>query len=114
MGASVERIVTVITTLDSREVLEKIGRHLIGMRLIACIQILGPVKSIYRWKGRVEETDEWMGLMKTREGCYKQVEEEIGRLHPYEVPEIAAMELDQVLPAYREWVLVETSDPHTA
>ena len=106
---SEKRMIMVITTVDDRGLLEMIGRHLVESRLIACMQIMGPIKSIYRWKGRIEETEEWIGLMKTREDRYGQVEEEIGRLHPYEVPEIIALEIERVLPAYGEWILAETS-----
>ena len=103
-----EPIITITTTTDDREALEKIGRHLLTQRLIACIQIVGPVKSIYWWKGAMEEASEWLGIMKSRKSLYTQVEAEIRRLHAYEVPEIAAAELGQVFPAYENWVRAET------
>ena len=103
-----EPIITITTTADSRELLEKMGRHLLAERLISCIQIVGPIRSLYWWKGAIEESDEWLGIMKSRKSLYRQVEAEIRSLHPYEVPEIVAVELTGGLPAYVDWVRKET------
>lgn len=103
-----EPIITITTTTDNREALEKIGRHLVASRLVACIQIIGPVKSIYWWKDKVEETEEWLGIMKTRKSLYARVEAEIRTLHAYELPEIVAFEASDMLLPYREWVRNET------
>ncbi len=103
-----EPIITITTTTDNREALEKVGRHLLTQRLIACIQIVGPIKSLYWWKGNIEEASEWLGIMKSRKSLFAQVEAEIRSLHAYEVPEIVAVELGDVLPAYDDWVRTET------
>jgi len=103
-----EPIITITTTSDDREALEKIGRHLLTKRLIACVQIVGPIKSLYWWKGAVEETSEWLAIMKSRKSLYVQVEAEVRSLHSYEVPEITAVELSNVLPDYDKWVRTET------
>ncbi len=102
-------MMNVITTVDKREILEHMARVLLEKRLISCLQIIGPIKSIYRWKGRVEEVEEWLGFMKTRDELYGDVEREIRALHPYEVPEIAGIKADRLLSSYGEWVLAETS-----
>ncbi|MDD3844895.1 MAG: divalent-cation tolerance protein CutA [Syntrophorhabdaceae bacterium] len=101
-------IIQIVTTIDNREAAERLGRHLIDERLVACCQILGPIRSIYRWKGNVEETDEWCCVMKTRPSLYRQAEEAIRNLHPYEVPEIIAMTVNNALPDYARWVEAET------
>ena len=101
-------MINVITTVDSRETLERIGRLLLEKRLVACLQIIGPVRSIYWWKGRLEEAEEWIGIMKTRRELYLDVEKEIRALHPYEVPQIEAIEAVSVLPAYERWLIDET------
>ena len=103
------RLINIITTADKRETLERIGRSLLERRLVACIQVLGPVRSTYWWEGRLEEAEEWMGVMKTRDELYDEVEREIKALHPYEVPEIAAVRAERVLDAYGRWVVEETS-----
>jgi len=101
-------VISVVTTMDDRETLERMGRQLLERRLIACLQVIGPIKSLYWWKGKVEESEEWMGIMKTRRDLYDRVEEEIRALHPYEVPEILAMEADKVVDTYAQWVMGET------
>ena len=103
-----EPIIVITTTAGNREVLEKMGRHLLAERLVACIQVVGPIKSLYWWRGNIEEADEWLGIMKSRKSLYTQVETAIRSLHPYEVPEIVAVELSGVLPAYDNWVRNET------
>jgi periplasmic divalent cation tolerance protein len=104
-------IISVITTMDKRETLERMGRDLLERRLVACLQVVGPIKSLYWWKGRVEASEEWIGIMKTRRELYDRVEKEIRTLHPYEVPEIMALEADKVLDIYGKWVIEETSSP---
>ena len=85
-----------VTTVDRKEILERIGKALLEKRLIACIQISGPITSTYWWKGVLEEAQEWVGTMKTTERNYiHEVEKELRRLHPYEVPEIVAENADQ-------------------
>ena len=101
-------MINVITTVDSREILEKIGRLLLEKRLVACLQIIGPIRSAYWWKGQLEEAEEWIGIMKTRRELYSAVEKEIRALHPYEVPQIEAIEAVSVLPAYQRWLVDET------
>lgn len=102
-------MINIITTADNRETLERIGRSLLERRLVACIQVVGPVRSTYWWKGRIEDAEEWMGVMKTRDELYDEVEREIKALHPYEVPEIAAVRAERVLDAYGRWLVEETS-----
>ena len=101
-------IINVITTADGREALERMGRSLLERRLVACLQVVGPIKSLYWWKGSIEEAEEWMAIMKTRGELYEQVEEEIRALHPYDVPEIMAVEAQRVSEAYGRWVAAET------
>lgn len=104
-------IINVITTADAREVLEQIGRSLLERRLVACVQFVGPIKSLYWWKGSMEEAEEWMAIMKTRGELYDQVEKEIRALHPYDVPEIMAIEAQRVSEAYGTWIDAETVAP---
>ena len=101
-------MINVVTTAPHRETLDKIGRALLKKRLVACLQIFGPIKSIYWWKGTLEEAEEWIGVMKTRRDLYEEVEKEIRALHPYKVPQIEALEALGVLPAYERWVTEET------
>lgn len=103
-------IIHITTTSDNREFLEKIARTLLQRKLASCMQIVGPIRSLYRWKGRIVEADEWLGIIKTRKGLYKKVEDEIKSRHHYELPEIIAFEADMGLPAYGKWVIDETAE----
>ncbi len=103
-----EEAIHITTTADKREVAEKIGRHLVERRLASCAQIVGPMKSIYWWKGKVEETDEWLCIIKSRASHYEEIEKEITSLHPYEVPEIIALKVERGFADYMKWIMDET------
>ena len=105
-------IIQIVTTVGDEEGAEKIGRHLVEKRLAACAQIAGPIKSIYRWKGKIEEAEEWQCIIKSRKSYYGKIEEEIKRLHSYELPEIVALNIDLALPDYADWIVKETGDVH--
>lgn len=105
-----EEIILVTTTADRKETIEMISRSLVEKRLASCAQIVGPIKSIYQWKQKVEETDEWLCLIKTRKSLYGEVETEIKRRHHYEVPEIVAVKIDNGLPEYLRWIVDETTN----
>jgi periplasmic divalent cation tolerance protein len=107
-GKTMEEIIQIITTADDKIVIEKIGRDLVEKRLVACAQILGPIQSVYQWKGTVENADEWLLLMKSKASLYPAIEEEIRRQHPYELPEIIATSIDNGLAGYLDWVSSET------
>ncbi len=96
--------IQVLTSIDSRERAEEISRKLLEMRLAACVQIIGPVKSMYWWRGVIEESNEWLCFIKTRGDLYKQVEEMIRSLHGYEVPEIIVLPIIQGFYKYLEWM----------
>jgi periplasmic divalent cation tolerance protein len=101
-------IVQIVTTVNDKEEAERIGRYLVEERLAACAQIAGPIKSIYRWKGKIEEAEEWQCIIKSRKSNYGRIEEEIKRLHSYELPEIIALNLDHALIDYADWIVRET------
>lgn len=94
----------VITTTESREEAKLIASELLEERLAACVQILGPIQSTYRWKGKVETAEEWICLIKTREDLYKKLEKTIISLHSYETPEIVALPIVKGSPGYLQWL----------
>jgi periplasmic divalent cation tolerance protein len=96
--------VQVISTIDKVETAKVIADHLIGEKLAACVQIAGPVKSVYRWKGKVENADEWQIIVKTRSPLYRMVEAAIRKLHPYEVPEIIVLPIISGGKDYLKWI----------
>jgi periplasmic divalent cation tolerance protein len=103
-------IVQIITTIDNKERAEYIGKQLVRDRLASSVQIAGPIKSIYWWKGNIEESEEWQCIIKSKKSHYRKIEEAIKSLHHYELPEIIAIDIDTALTGYAKWVDEET-DP---
>ncbi|MBK7899847.1 MAG: divalent-cation tolerance protein CutA [Azonexus sp.] len=98
----------VLTNCPDRDSAAAIAREIVEARLAACVNILAPCHSIYRWQGRVDEAEEVPMLIKTTAARYPALEEALRRLHPYEVPEIIALPIASGLPAYLNWLAAET------
>ena len=98
----------VITNLPDRDSAAKLAHALIEKRLAACVNILSPCRSVYRWKGKTEDADEFPMLIKTTRDRYAELEAAIRAGHPYELPEIIAVRLTGGLAAYLDWVDSET------
>jgi periplasmic divalent cation tolerance protein len=99
----------VYTNLPDRAAAEKLAEALVGARLAACVNIVGPCRSVYRWQGAVHKDDEHLMLIKVSAARYADLEQAIRAAHPYELPEIVAVPIERGLPAYLEWVAAETS-----
>ena len=98
----------VLTNLPDRAVAERIADSLIGEKLAACVNILAPCRSVYRWKGEVQHDEEHPVLIKTTAERYPALEQALRAAHPYELPEIIAVPIERGLPAYLAWVAGET------
>jgi periplasmic divalent cation tolerance protein len=98
----------VITNLPDRESAEKLALLLLEQRLAACVNILAPCDSVYRWQGEIQHDEEHPLLIKTVKQRYAELEAAIRANHPYELPEIIAVPITGGLPAYLEWVESET------
>ena len=97
-------VVSVYAVFANAEEAESIGRIAVEERLAACVNILGPVRSIYRWQGAVETADEIAAIFKTRSTSVDSLIARIAALHSYEVPCIATWPIDKVLASYAAWV----------
>ena len=97
-------LLLVATTTDSREVAERIARELVDRRLAACVQIAGPVTSVYRWRGAVETAEEFVCTAKTVEDRFPEIEALVGELHPYDTPELIATPITHASAAYEKWL----------
>ncbi|MGE5840583.1 MAG: divalent-cation tolerance protein CutA [Deltaproteobacteria bacterium] len=100
--------VQVFTTVEKREDADRIASIVVSKRAVACAQIMGPIRSTYWWKGKVEEAWEWLVMMKTRKDLYSSLEKEIRAAHPYEVPEIIALPIVAGSKPYLQWIEEET------
>jgi periplasmic divalent cation tolerance protein len=108
------RYLQVFTTIDDAQAAERIARALVEARLAACVQIAGPIASVYRWKGKVEQAREWLCIIKSREALYRKIEAEIKRLHPYDVPEIIAIPICKASGDYICWLEQATASRPSA
>jgi len=99
----------VLTNLPDRQAAERLAERLVAERVAACINILAPCRSVYRWQGAVQHEEEHPLLIKTTAARYDALEQAIRAAHPYELPEIVAVPIERGLPAYLQWLAEETS-----
>lgn len=102
------KMLLVLTHLPDRASAQALAAALVDVRLAACVNILPPCHSIYRWQGAVESADEVPLLIKTSEARYAALEAAIRAQHPYTTPEIIALPVSHGLPDYLAWVAAET------
>jgi periplasmic divalent cation tolerance protein len=100
-----DKLVVLVTCGSAREA-RKLGRSLVEKRHAACANILlrAPVKSIYRWKGRVETANEFLVILKTSRKRFPALEREVRRLHSYGVPEVIALPIERGSGDYLKWL----------
>jgi periplasmic divalent cation tolerance protein len=98
----------VFTNLPERAAAERLADSLLEQRLAACVNILAPCRSVYRWKAAVQHDEEHPMLIKTTTERYPELEKALRAGHPYELPEIIAVPIERGLPAYLDWVTAET------
>jgi periplasmic divalent cation tolerance protein len=99
----------VTTTVSTKAEAETIAKALLEKRVAACIQVLGPMESHYRWKGRIEHSTEWLCIVKTVRARVADVEKTIRENHSYEVPEIVATVIEEGSADYLAWLREETA-----
>ena len=104
-----DEVIQVVTTTDNQPLAQAIAQDLVESRLAACVQVGGPVTSVYRWQGRVETATEWTCTIKTVRDLYHVVESRIRRLHNYEVPEIVVLPLVDGSEAYLAWLRAQVT-----
>jgi periplasmic divalent cation tolerance protein len=101
----------VLTNVPDEALAAKLAQALIEARLAACVNVLAGCRSIYRWQGEVETADEVPLLIKTTVARYPEVEALVRAHHPYAVPELIAVPITHGLPAWLDWLALET-DTH--
>jgi periplasmic divalent cation tolerance protein len=106
-GPASERVMVALITAPSTEVAERIGRRLVEERLAACVNVLGGITSIFRWKDAVESESEVLIILKTTAGAMRALERRAVELHPYEVPEVIALPVESGHAPYLDWVCAE-------
>ena len=100
----------VFCTCPDMPTAQALARHLVEQRLAACVNLLPPMQSVYRWQGQVEQAEEVQLLVKTCADRLDALTAAITHLHPYEVPEILALTPSAGLPAYLDWIRAQTRE----
>ena len=104
-----EEFVVVLVTAGSSEEAARIGQTLVTERLAACANVVGPIRSIYRWQGAVEDAAEHLLLLKARARDVTVLGERVRALHSYEVPEVLALPIRAGSAAYLAWLAESTA-----
>ncbi len=99
-----DKILLALSTFPDAETARRISNQLVTEKFAACANILPAVESIYRWKEKIETGNETLVFFKLSEDRQAAFQEKLRSLHPYEVPEIICLKIDNVLPEYLRWV----------
>lgn len=99
--------VIVLTTCATQADGMRIARALVERRLAACVNVVPNVTSVYRWQGAIEESAEWLLVIKTATGLLENLKEELPKIHPYEVPELVAINILDGSESYLGWLAAE-------
>lgn len=97
-----------LSTCPERETAERIADALVEERLAACVNIVPGLTSVYRWQDQIRRDEELLLVIKTHSDRLDALRQRIDELHPYELPELIAVEAADGLPAYLDWVRAET------
>ncbi len=102
-------VLVVLTNYPDEAGARALAGTLIEQRLAACVNILAPCRSVFRWEAAIEDAQEWPMLIKTTAERYPALEAAIRAQHPYELPEIVAVPVSMGLAGYLDWVGAETA-----
>jgi len=108
-----EKVLLLLCAMPDAATAERISELAVERRLAACVNIQAPSRSVYRWHGKIERTEEVNTVFKTTVSRYPELEALICAAHPYELPEILAFEPRYGLEAYLDWVVAETQDDNS-
>jgi periplasmic divalent cation tolerance protein len=94
----------ILCTCPDKDTAENIARLLLNDKLAACVNILPGITSMYIWHEQIESAQEQLLLIKANKSCYQAIEKAIQKHHPYELPEVIAVSIDNGLPEYLHWI----------
>jgi periplasmic divalent cation tolerance protein len=101
--------IVVFSACDSEEQAGLIARALVEQKLAACVNIVPGARSVYRWKGQIEDSSEWLLIIKSRRDLMDRLRAAVGKIHSYEVPELLAVPVVDGSDSYLAWVDQELS-----
>ena len=100
--------VIIVSTFPSKQSVTSIANKLVKQKLAACVNIIN-ISSIYAWKGKIENQSEYLALFKTSKKNQSKLKKELQKLHPYDIPEIAEINVDSINQSYLKWLVDSTS-----
>ena len=100
--------ILVLCTFPDPAFAKNIAERLVNEKLAACVNVITGVQSIFRWQGKIDNANENILVIKTKDNLYNELEERIKELHPYELPEIIAVPIERGLTEYLNWVSENT------
>ncbi len=100
--------IVVLVTCGSEEEAVKIANALVETCLAACVNLMAPIRSIYRWEGKIWDEKEWLLIIKTRRDRFEALEKKVKSLHSYSVPEILSLSITDGSSAYLKWIRENT------
>jgi len=100
--------VIIVSTFPSKQSVTSIANKLVKKKLAACVNITN-ISSIYAWKGKIENQSEYLALFKTSKKNQSKLKKELQKLHPYDIPEIAEINVDSINQSYLKWLVDSTS-----
>lgn len=100
--------IVILVTCGSEEEAAKIAHALVEERLAACVNLISPIRSVYRWEGKIWDEKEWLLLIKARKETFKEIETRVKTLHSYSVPEIIALPILEGSSSYLHWIFENT------
>jgi periplasmic divalent cation tolerance protein len=105
--------IVVFSTCGSEADAERIARHLVDSRLAACVNVIAPVRSFYRWKGAIEDSTEWLLIIKSARSLFDSLSAALETAHSCELPEVLALAVVEGSPNYLAWLEGELKSPGT-
>jgi periplasmic divalent cation tolerance protein len=108
MPESIDTLAMILTTTPNLVEAESLAELLVIERLAACVQISGPITSVYRWNDVVETTSEFRVVAKTRLSCWPELRRRLTEMHSYDEPQIILVKIDEASEGYAKWLLHET------
>jgi len=100
--------VVVLVTCGSEEEALKIANALVEAHLAACVNLVAPIRSIYRWEGKIWDEKEWLLIIKTQKHRFEELDKKVKSLHSYSVPEIISLPITEGAAAYLNWIKENT------
>lgn len=99
--------ILILCTINDFDIAKEISKTLLEERLVACVNIVPNLTSLYHWEGKICEDKEYLMILKSRSGLFDEVKNQISELHPYSVPEVISLEIKDGAKSYLEWLNTE-------